>query len=133
MLWWQKQLILPQRVRDVGVYDRCFWLSEPIYIAVTGRKSECPTQQLWRGINDLWAENPYIIFCMTDLAVMRENTYAAGRPRNENTDPQRDRSIDFLYWAFFGIWSEASDRVWQYDYNQLKADDALHWLARMGF
>jgi len=117
--WWREQMRRPAGERAVGVYDRCFWVSEPIYTAVGNRKPLIDNQLLWRGISDLWAEGPLMIFCMTDEAAMLENTYAAGRPRLASIadDEQKLRNISFLYWAFYGMWLQASNHVIQWDYN----------------
>jgi hypothetical protein len=78
-----------------------------------------------RGIADLWAEDPLLIFCMTDEAGMLENTYAAGRERLIGADEDRLRAVNFLYWAFFGIWQQASMNVIHWDYNRDHRDSYI--------
>jgi hypothetical protein len=127
--WWRTELRRPNLERKLGVYDRCFWISEPIYSSLSLRAPLCPPDQLWRGIADLWAEDPLLIFCMTDETAMIENTYAGGKPRLaslEERETEKLRAINFLYWAFFGIWQQASMNVVHYDY----ARD--HWQSYIG-
>jgi hypothetical protein len=118
--WWRNELRRPGDERKAGVYDRTFWISEPIYQAVSARQPMCTTEEVWRGIADLWAEDPILIFCMTDEAGMIENAYAAGRPRlaSIDDDSQKLRAVNFLYWSAYAIWQQASNRVYQYDYNR---------------
>jgi hypothetical protein len=77
------------------------------------------TDLIWRGISDLWAEGPMMIFCMTDEEGMLENTYAAGRPRLASIegDERKLRNINFLYWACYGTWLQALNHVIHWDYN----------------
>lgn len=125
--WWQAQLRAPQKVRRQGVYDRCFWISEPIYAAVGGRQPLANGEDLQRGINDLWAEGPLLIFCMTNEATMLENAFMAGRPRlaDISDDLKKMRSINFLYWAFFSVWGQALDHTFHWDYNLDKWADVV--------
>jgi hypothetical protein len=78
------------------------------------------TELLWRGISDLWAEGPLMIFCMTNEVAMLENTYMAGRPRlaDISDDERKLRGINFLYWACYGTWLQALNHVIQWDYNR---------------
>jgi hypothetical protein len=96
---------------------------------MSGRVPLCTTEELWRGIADLWAEDPLLIFCMTDLVAMVENTYAAGRPRLVDlveSDERAHRGINTLYWSHFGIWQQASNHVIHYDYSR------DHWRSYIG-
>jgi hypothetical protein len=84
---------------------------------------------LWRGIADLWAEDPLLIFCMTDTVAMIENVYAAGRPRLADLvegEMKKMRAVEFLYWAQYGIWQQASNHVLHYDYGR------DHWQSYVG-
>ena len=118
--WWREQMRRPTHERMEGVYDRCFWISEPIYAAMSKRVPLINHDLLWRGISDLWAEGPLMIFCMTDEAGMLENTYVAGRPRLASIagDAIDMRCITFLYWACYGTWLQALNHVIQWDYNR---------------
>lgn len=115
--WWRDQLRDPER--HAVVYDRCFWISEPIYSSVTLRQPLVSGIELTKGILDLWVEGPMIVFCMTDEAAMLENTYYAGRPRLSNIqdDVRKMRAINFLYWSAFGTWAANLDSVAHWDYN----------------
>jgi GTPase SAR1 family protein len=118
--WWREQLRAPLKQRMQGVYDRCFWISEPIYSSMSGREPMCSTDHLWRGIMDLWAEGPMMVFCMTDVEGMIENVYAGGRPRLANLvqdEYTKLKAINFLYWACYGTWLQSLNHVTHWDYN----------------
>ena len=135
--WWRAQLRGSIKSRKLGVYDRCFWLSEPIYAALTGRGMMVDGKTIAQGIHDLWAENPMIVFCMTDYAGMLENVYAAGRPRlaDISGDERKLRAIADLYWASYGCWYEMLEYVVHWDYNEheynrvtaMYGDHAKNW------
>jgi hypothetical protein len=102
-----------------GVYDRCFYISEPIYTSLSGRQPLVDGPTLALGLNDLWVEGPLMIFCLTDEVAMLENTYIAGRPRlaDISDDQQKLKAAAFLYWAAYGTWCTAHEDTILYDYN----------------
>jgi hypothetical protein len=115
--WWREQL--RRHDRADGVYDRCFWVSEPIYSSVMLRPPLCSPVDIVRGINDLWVEGPLLIFCMTEEVTMLENTFLAGRPRlaDISDDQRKLKAINFLYWANYAQWLTMDDAVMHWDYN----------------
>jgi len=119
--WWRDQLRASDDERRRGVYDRCFWISEPIYSSMSGRQPMCTTDQLWRGIMDLWAEGPMMVFCMTAVEGMIENVYAGGRPRLAglaHEEYAKLKAINFLYWSVYGTWLQSLNHVTHWDYNE---------------
>lgn len=115
--WWRAELIRPMGERDRGVYDRCFFISEPIYqIAQVNRDLLIGGAELSRGIFDLWAEGPMMVFCMPPLDVQISTVIQDGRDSLKNLENKHLEKIDFLYWAFWAVWLEAHNEVVHYDY-----------------
>lgn len=101
--WWAQQFLGTQKYMDVGVYDRCFYISEPIYSSVMGRPPICTTLHMGDGIAKMRNfVRPLVIFCLPPwskiLSVDEE------RPQLEGMDAAKEHQIYWLYWAFYELW-----------------------------
>ena len=118
--WWDGQLAMRQSALGHGVYDRCFYISDPIYQqAQPWRDLLLDGEHLARGISRLWSVEPILIFCLPPFNVQLSNISQAGRDRLENVGNDQLLKIDNAYWAAYAIWSQALyDNVMLYDYTQ---------------
>jgi hypothetical protein len=99
------------------VYDRTFYISEPIYqFAQVQRSLIVEGPDLFKGIADLWAEGPLLIFCLPTPDIHISNTIRDGRQSLKGLENKHLEKVDFLYWAFFALWLQAHNEVIQYDY-----------------
>lgn len=112
--WWQAEVRSNQ---PRLLYDRCFWVSEPVYTTVQRRQPLVSGPDMSRGLHDLWVANPRFIFCMTDEAAMMENIYSSGRPRLDDLEgPEMLRACVFQYWTMHGLWQNLVNCVFHWDY-----------------
>lgn len=118
--WWDGQLAMRPSALAHGVYDRCFYISDPIYQqAVVERDLLIAPHQLAHGIMRLWNAEPFIIFCLPDFDVILTNVRHSGRPQLEGVGAQELSKIWNAYWAYYAMWSQALfDNVMVYDYKE---------------
>jgi len=119
--WWDDQLARDEQ----AVYDRCFYISEPIYqlatahrsLLVEGKKMALATMALCNF-------QPLVIFCLPPWEVAIANI--GQRDRLEGVDDKALEKIHFAYWAAYGIWANALwDSVVDWDYTRHPQDDFL--------
>jgi Cdc6-like AAA superfamily ATPase len=100
--WWDEQIA--ENGHDV-VYDRCFYISEPIYqLATPHRDLIAEPQRMQYGIQRLANFSPLIIFCIPPFNTALGNV--GQRDRLEGVD---DKALAKIHWAYhvaFGYWSE---------------------------
>jgi hypothetical protein len=124
--WWKDQLRLPPAEHKARVYDRCFFISEAIYqMAQVQRDLIVDGHELWRGISDLWTLGPNLIFCQPPMDVQYSNVVQDGRQSLEGLNNRHLEKINFMYWAFYGMWQNSLfAQVVQYDYTR----DSINWI-----
>jgi hypothetical protein len=118
--WWDGQLALHPNSLAHGVYDRCFYISDPIYQqAQVNRDLLMDGKQLAAGIARLWSVEPVIIFCLPPFNVQLANVNSAERERLEGVDDQALLKIDNAYWAAYAWVSQALfENVMLFDYTE---------------
>jgi deoxyadenosine/deoxycytidine kinase len=124
--WWDEQLALPPVELATIVYDRCFYISDPIYQqAQPARELMIPPSKLAHGIMRLWNVEPHLIFCMPDFAIMLSNVRQAGRDHLDITAEELSKVWN-QYWAYYAMWANSIfERTWKYDYEEEGAWDRL--------
>lgn len=116
--WWEDQLSLPPREHLTAVYDRCTYISDPIYRLVSGRPPLRNEQEMTNGLHQLFGVNPLIIFCLPSWEWStrhHEEEHKAGLGLSyANIDQLR-----VIHWAYrlnYTLWSEAFfENVWSWD------------------
>src|SRR5438105_13425965 len=80
--WWGSELGKTPSHLNHGVYDRCFFISDPIYQqAQSDRPLLLSGHELVRGIMRLWNVEPIIIFCLPPFEVQLANVKRDERER----------------------------------------------------
>lgn len=126
--WWEMQLALSAATLGKHVYDRCFYISDPIYQqAQVDRDLLIPGKFLAQGIMKLWGIEPIIIFCLPPFEVQLSNVKQAERDRLEGVSDKALEKINNAYWAAFAQWSNGLfENVRLYDYTR---ENAWSWLT----
>lgn len=121
--WWNGQLALPPAALAEGVYDRCFYISDPIYQqAQPDRPLLVDGPALARGIGHVWTIEPYIIFCLPPFEVQLANVKQELRAMLEGVTDKQLEKINNAYWAYYALWSQAlGGEVMSYDYTKENA------------
>lgn len=125
--WWDDQLARPLDELAMSVYDRCFYISDPIYqMAQPSRDLMVSPPFLARGIMRLWNAEPTIVFCLPEFATILGNVRREGRPHLEGVSAEMLSKIWNMYWATYALWSQALyDNVAKYDYEEEDAWERL--------
>jgi hypothetical protein len=136
--WWQDQL-KPQVWKHIGVvHDRCYFISEAIYMPHRGKPSACGPHTWLKSMQYLVDIRPVVIFCLPDFEKLVE-VYVNGQALPTWMD---EDTAEMVYWQYFdamGKWSlllnhTANGPVMQYDWtNENKVVEAVHgYLIRGG-
>ena len=130
--WWNGQLALNPSALARGVYDRCFYISDPIYQqAQANRPLLIEGKALARGLANLWTVEPIIVFCLPPFEVQLANVKQSGRERLDGVDDKDLEKINNAYWAYSELWFQAlGGDVMRYDYTEANAWSNL--LANLG-
>lgn len=116
--WWDEQMA---QDRSDAVYDRCYYISEPIYqLATPSRELIAAPQQMVHGITRLVNFSPLIIFCLPPWEVTIANV--GQRERLEGVDDRALQKIHWAYWSAYAQWGEMlfhSVTYWNYTYHVL--------------
>jgi hypothetical protein len=125
--WWDSQLGKSSLDLGGNVYDRCFYISDPIYQqAQPWRGLLVPSEDTRRGIMRLWGVEPIIIFCLPPFEVQLANVTAADRSRLKGVADDQLLKISNQYHAYYGMWANALyDNVMTYDYTEEEAWERL--------
>jgi hypothetical protein len=125
--WWEGQLALHPRALAHGVYDRTFYISDPIYQqAQPDRKLLVDGVHLARGISRLWSIEPVLIFCLPPIDVQLANVHAGGRERLAGVSDEQLVKINNAYWSTYAWCAQALyDNVMLYDYTEEGAWERL--------
>lgn len=125
--WWDHQLAQGDRYLAHRIFDRCFYISDPIYQqAQYDRDLLVPGDQLARGIHRLWNVEPIIIFCIPPTSIQLANVRQSGRSQLRNVTDEALEKISNQYWAYWAMWSNALyDSILLYDYTEDDAYDRL--------
>jgi len=118
--WWDTQLAqTPSELASV-VYDRCFYISDPIYQQAQAKRDLLvDSQDLAAGIMKLWNVEPFLIFCLPPFATQLANVQREGRHRLAEVDAQGLLKICNQYWAHYALWATSLyDNVRKYDYTE---------------
>ena len=100
--WWDEQM---SQDRDDAVYDRCFYISEPIYqLATPHRDLIAAPQQMVHGITRMVNFSPLIIFCLPPWEACIANV--GTRERLEGVDDKALEKVHWAYWVAYAQWSE---------------------------
>jgi hypothetical protein len=124
--WWDMQLAkAPSDLANL-VFDRCFYISDPIYQqAQPARDLLLPPTLLSHGIMRLWNAEPYLIFCLTDFDQILANVRIAGRSHLDITAEELSKVWN-QYYAYYAMWQMALyDNVVKYNYQEEDAWDRV--------
>jgi hypothetical protein len=118
--WWDEQLALPQSELATKIYDRCFYISDPIYqLAVPQRHLILEPFEMVRGISRLWNIEPFLIFCLPPWDIQLSNVMAHERERLLGVPVETLLKVNNAYWSCYGMWTQALyDNVVKYDYTE---------------
>jgi hypothetical protein len=116
--WWNGQLAMRPSSLGKGVYDRCFYISDPIYQqAQVERDLHIHPKELAQGIGRLWSIEPILIFCLPDFEVTLTNIRQDDRPQLKDVSAQALSKVWNMYWATYAWCAQALyDNVMLYDY-----------------
>jgi hypothetical protein len=111
--WWTKQLQQgSQPISSRRIYDRCFFISEPIYSTVMNRPASVPANfiayQMSMAINAV----DLLIFCIPDRHVVKGDQLKGMTKRRQELT-QFAYAVAYTSWA----WSPISNRVWRYNWH----------------
>jgi thymidylate kinase len=120
--WWDEQIAAND---PTCIYDRCFYISEPIYqLATPGRELIADPQVMVHGVNRLANFAPFFIFCLPPWEVTLSNI--GTRDRLDGVD---DAALKKIWWAYhtaYAHWSEILyHTVMVWDYTQDKEEHVL--------
>lgn len=111
--WWEQQLLAPQS----GIYDRCTYISDPIYRLVSGRLPMRSGEQMMKGIQEV-GNRAYIIFCLPDWEWSKPLNQAE-KDRGEGLIYANMAQLEVIHWAYhvsYMLWSQAHyERVSMWD------------------
>ncbi len=100
--WWDDPMA---QDRDDAVYDRCFYISEPIYqLATPHRDLIAAPQQMVHGIGRLVNFSPLVVFCLPPWEATIANV--GQRERLEGVDDKALEKIWWAYWTAYAVWGE---------------------------
>lgn len=118
--WWDEQLAMGDRALAHRVFDRCFYISDPIYqMAQSERELLVSFQALASGIMRLWNVEPIIIFCLPDFGITLTNVRQENRPQLRGVSAEVLSKVYNMYWATYALWSNALyDNIMSYDYTE---------------
>jgi hypothetical protein len=121
--WWDMQLAQSASKLAGIVYDRCFYISDPIYQqAVPSRVLSVDSPDMVRGISRLWNAEPILIFCLPPWDVQLSNVMAHERERLLGVSAEALLKVNNAYWACYALWCQALyDDVMKYDYTEVDA------------
>lgn len=110
--WWAQH----RRAETMAVFDRCFYVSEPIYqLATPGRKLIVDGPTMVEGIQDLWSIEPMFIFCLPSWEVSRP-IVMSGRDRLEGVDEAGLEKIHWAYYTSYTHWFNVCVEVYRHDF-----------------
>lgn len=126
--WWDSELAESYEYLRKGIYDRCTYISDPIYQQAQPKRPLLVSgEHLASGQMTLWNVEPIIIFCLPPFNVQLGNVKASGRDRLEGVDDHQLEKISNAYWACYGMWKNSLfESVILYDYS----DGQLGWLLQ---
>lgn len=130
--WWDEQISSNKQ----AVYDRCFYISEPIYqLATPGRPLLAEPLVMIHGIMRLTNFTPLTIFCIPPWEAAIANV--GQRDRLEGVDDLALQKIHWAYHVSYALWSEALyHNVTHWDYTvhneELMFDQIEEYLRRFG-
>lgn len=114
--WWEDQL--QQRANEAAVYDRCFYISDPIYRLVSGHTPLRSAGHMMYGISRV-KELAFLVFCLPRWSLSKALIEA------ENADGQGLQFMDIhhaeiVHWRYFLEYQSwfwvMQDRVASYNY-----------------
>jgi hypothetical protein len=119
--WWDEQLANDSS----GVYDRCFYISEPLYqLATPHRELIIPGEQMMHGIGRLINFQPLLIFCLPPWEAAIANV--GQKERLEGVDDHALEKIHWAYWTSLAHWGEMMfGNVIRWDYTSHKEEHIL--------
>ena len=125
--WWDEQLARAPSELATTVYDRCFYISDPIYQqAVPSRLLLVESYDLSRGINKLWNLEPYIIFCLPPWETQLINVMDHERDRLLGVSAEALLKISNQYHAYYAMWNlSLYENVVKFDYTEEDAWERL--------
>lgn len=130
--WWDDQIAANKQ----RVYDRCFYISEPIYqLATPGRPLIASPTVMIHGTLRLCNFTPLTIFCIPPWEAAIANV--GQRERLEGVD---DAALEKIHWAYsvaYALWSEALyHNVAHWDYTlhdeELMLEQIEEYIRRYG-
>ena len=116
--WWDQQLSLPTEDTLTVVYDRCTYISDPIYRLVSSKPPLRTEQQMMNGIQQMLNQEVHLIFCLPPWSWSArhcEEEHKAGLGLSYANIDQL-RVIHWAYHCTYMLYSEAQyERVTSYD------------------
>lgn len=111
--WWEQQLLAP----DTGIYDRCTYISDPIYRLVSGRKPIATDMQMNRGIR-LVGNHAMVIFCLPEWEWSKPLNQAE-KDAGGGLAHADMAQLEVIHWAYgisYMLWAEAHfERILMWD------------------
>jgi hypothetical protein len=130
--WWDDQISSNKQ----KVYDRCFYISEPIYqLATPHRELIAAPVTMIHGILRLTNFTPLTIFCIPPWEAAIANV--SQRERLEGVDDLALKKIHWAYHVAYALWSEAlyhNVSHWDYTIHDevLMLEQVSEYLRRFG-
>lgn len=120
--WWAEQLL--GDTSDGGVYDRTFFISEPLYqLATPGRQLLRDRQFMALGLKRLWSQCDLLIFCLPGWEVERQNLEDVNRLALQGVDSLQLEKISWAYAYQYQLFAECYyERVTLWDYTRMTHD-----------
>lgn len=102
--WWEQELTLHEH--RTAVYDRCTYISDPIYRLVSGHTPLRPAWEMMRGIGQV-KQQAYLVFCLPDwqfVKPMLEREIAEGGGL-KHLDIAHAEIVHWAYFTAYRLWS----------------------------
>lgn len=115
--WWREQILLPAAETTNVIYDRCFFISDPIYRLVSGKPPLQDDSTIRHDLHRLLSHDPVVIFCHTDWEIAKANIDKEDRGKLSYMDDEHARVVHWAYVTTSILWKEALwNEVTTYNY-----------------
>ena len=125
--WWVEQVAA---VPSMRIYDRTYYISDPIYRPHSGRTPLEDGPSFCRNLAAFIQSAPAIVFCLPPLEIAMANTFdqEEGRPQLSYLDREKAEIVYWQYWAAYELWFEACPE-WVKIYNWENREQVIDFVA----